>query len=41
MRLRVEILAALFVGALAWPAAAQECGGGFNTWKQGGAAEGK
>ncbi|RVC56656.1 lytic murein transglycosylase, partial [Mesorhizobium sp. M00.F.Ca.ET.038.03.1.1] len=39
MRLRVEILAALFVGAFALPAAAQECGGDFETWKQGVAAE--
>jgi hypothetical protein len=39
MRLRVEILAALVVGVLAWPAAAQECGDDFNTWKQGVAAE--
>ncbi|RUX10362.1 lytic murein transglycosylase, partial [Mesorhizobium sp. M2A.F.Ca.ET.037.01.1.1] len=41
MRLRVEILAALFVGAFALPAAAQECGGDFETWKQGVAAEAK
>ena len=41
MRLRVEILAALFVGALALPAAAQECGGDFEAWKQGVAAEAK
>ncbi|MDG4886536.1 MULTISPECIES: lytic murein transglycosylase [unclassified Mesorhizobium] len=41
MRLRVEILAALLVGAFAWPAAAQECGGDFEAWKQGVAAEAK
>jgi lytic murein transglycosylase len=41
MRLRVEILAALFVGAFALPAAAQECGGDFEAWKQGVAAEAK
>ncbi|TIR84737.1 MAG: lytic murein transglycosylase [Mesorhizobium sp.] len=40
MRLRVEILAALLVGAFAWPAA-QECGGDFEAWKQGVAAEAK
>ncbi|PBB40709.1 lytic transglycosylase [Mesorhizobium sp. WSM3866] len=41
MRLRVEILAALLVGAFAWPAAAQECGGDFEAWRQGVAAEAK
>ncbi|TIV19898.1 MAG: lytic murein transglycosylase, partial [Mesorhizobium sp.] len=41
MRLRVEILAALFVGAFALPAAAQECGGDFEAWKQGVATEAK
>ncbi|MDG4856088.1 MULTISPECIES: lytic murein transglycosylase [unclassified Mesorhizobium] len=41
MRLRVEILAALLVGAFAWPAVAQECGGDFEAWKQGVAAEAK
>ncbi|PBC03171.1 lytic murein transglycosylase [Mesorhizobium sp. WSM3860] len=41
MRLRVEILAALLVGAFAWPAAAQECGSDFEAWKQGVTAEAK
>ncbi|UVK36216.1 lytic murein transglycosylase [Mesorhizobium sp. AR10] len=41
MRLRFEILAALFLTATALPAAAQECGGDFEAWKQGVAAEAK
>lgn len=39
MRLRFEILAALFLTASALPAAAQQCGGDFEAWKQGVAAE--
>jgi len=41
MRLRVDILAVLFLCGFAWPAAAQECGGDFEAWKQGVAAEAK
>ncbi|MEW6630881.1 MAG: lytic murein transglycosylase [Pseudomonadota bacterium] len=41
MRLRVDILAVLFLFGFAWPAAAQECGGDFEAWKQGVAAEAK
>jgi len=41
MPLRSEILAALLLMALAAPAAAQECGGDFEAWKQGVAAEAK
>ncbi|MER8746217.1 lytic murein transglycosylase [Mesorhizobium sp. M1004] len=40
-RLRSGLLAALLLGATAMPAAAQECGGDFETWKQGVAAEAK
>ncbi|RWD40921.1 lytic murein transglycosylase [Mesorhizobium sp.] len=39
MRLRLEILAALFLAATAAPAVAQQCGGDFEAWKQGVAAE--
>ncbi|CCV07817.1 putative transglycolase [Mesorhizobium metallidurans STM 2683] len=39
MRLRFEILAALLLTASALPAAAQQCGGDFEAWKQGVAAE--
>ncbi|MBZ9856598.1 lytic murein transglycosylase [Mesorhizobium sp. CA13] len=39
MRLRSQALAALFLCATALPAIAQECGGDFETWKQGVAAE--
>lgn len=39
MRLRFEILAALLLTASALPAAAQQCGGDFETWKQSVAAE--
>ncbi|MER8440578.1 lytic murein transglycosylase [Mesorhizobium sp. M1312] len=38
MRLRLEILAALLLAATA-PAVAQQCGGDFEAWKQGVAAE--
>ncbi|TRC90726.1 lytic murein transglycosylase [Mesorhizobium sp. WSM4310] len=41
MRLRSQALAALFLCATALPAIAQECGGDFETWKQGVAAEAK
>ncbi|RUW17478.1 lytic murein transglycosylase, partial [Mesorhizobium sp. M1E.F.Ca.ET.041.01.1.1] len=41
MRLRVDILAAVVLGAFAWPAAAQDCGGDFEAWKQGVATEAK
>ncbi|MER8829759.1 lytic murein transglycosylase [Mesorhizobium sp. M0938] len=41
MRLRLEILAALLLAATAVPAAAQQCGGDFEAWKQGVAAEAK
>ncbi|MEI9424450.1 lytic murein transglycosylase [Mesorhizobium sp. Cs1299R1N1] len=41
MRLRSQALAALFLCATALPAMAQECGGDFQTWKQGVAAEAK
>ena len=41
MRLRSQALAALFLCAAALPAMAQECGGDFETWKQGVAAEAK
>lgn len=41
MRLRSQALAALFLCATALPAVAQECGGDFETWKQGVAAEAK
>ncbi|MER8568520.1 lytic murein transglycosylase [Mesorhizobium sp. M0924] len=40
-RLRSGLLAALLLGAAVVPAAAQECGGDFETWKQGVAAEAK
>src|SRR5688572_25409908 len=39
MRLRLEILAALLLAATAAPAVAQQCGGDFEAWKQGVAAE--
>ncbi|MER8485397.1 lytic murein transglycosylase [Mesorhizobium sp. M1322] len=39
MRLRLEILAALFLAATAAPAVAQQCGGDFEAWKQDVAAE--
>lgn len=39
MRLRSQALAALFLCATALPAMAQECGGDFEAWKQGVAAE--
>ncbi|PDQ17392.1 lytic transglycosylase [Mesorhizobium sanjuanii] len=39
MRLRFEILAALLLTASTLPAAAQQCGGDFEAWKQGVAAE--
>ncbi|MCA0015131.1 lytic murein transglycosylase [Mesorhizobium sp. B292B1B] len=39
MRLRSQALATLFLCATALPAIAQECGGDFETWKQGVAAE--
>ncbi|MHB9399428.1 lytic murein transglycosylase [Mesorhizobium sp. RSR380A] len=38
-RLRSGLLAGLLLGATAMPAGAQECGGDFETWKQGVAAE--
>ena len=41
MRLRSQALAALFLCATALPAMAQECGGDFEAWKQGVAAEAK
>ncbi|QKD03127.1 lytic murein transglycosylase [Mesorhizobium loti] len=41
MRLRSQALAALFLCATALPAMAQECGGDFETWKQGVAVEAK
>ncbi|UCI34124.1 lytic murein transglycosylase [Mesorhizobium sp. B4-1-4] len=41
MRLRFQALAALLLCATALPAMAQECGGDFETWKQGVAAEAK
>lgn len=41
MRLRSQALAALFLCATALPAMAQQCGGDFETWKQGVAAEAK
>lgn len=41
MRLRSQALAALFLCATALPAVAQECGGDFEAWKQGVAAEAK
>ncbi len=41
MRLRLEILAALFLAATAAPAVAQQCGGDFQAWKQGVVAEAK
>ncbi|SIT59469.1 Lytic murein transglycosylase [Mesorhizobium prunaredense] len=41
MRLRLEILAALFLAATAAPAVAQQCGGDFEAWKQGVTAEAK
>ncbi|RUX03680.1 MAG: lytic murein transglycosylase [Mesorhizobium sp.] len=41
MRLRSQALAALLLCATALPAMAQECGGDFETWKQGVAAEAK
>ncbi|MBZ9701534.1 MULTISPECIES: lytic murein transglycosylase [unclassified Mesorhizobium] len=41
MRLRPQALAVLFLCATALPAMAQECGGDFETWKQGVAAEAK
>ncbi|RVA26473.1 lytic murein transglycosylase, partial [Mesorhizobium sp. M7A.F.Ca.CA.004.11.2.1] len=42
MRLRSKVLAAaLTLCATALPAMAQECGGDFETWKQGVAAEAK
>ncbi|RWP44462.1 MAG: lytic murein transglycosylase [Mesorhizobium sp.] len=41
MRLRLEILAALFLAATAPPAVAQQCGGDFQAWKQGVVAEAK
>ncbi|RWM92536.1 MAG: lytic murein transglycosylase [Mesorhizobium sp.] len=41
MRLRLEILAALFLAATAAPAVAQQCGGDFEAWKQGVVAEAK
>ncbi|RWP20713.1 MAG: lytic murein transglycosylase [Mesorhizobium sp.] len=40
MRLRLEILAALFLAATA-PAVAQQCGGDFQAWKRGVVAEAK
>ncbi|TIY04004.1 MAG: lytic murein transglycosylase, partial [Mesorhizobium sp.] len=39
MRLHLEILAALLLAATAAPAVAQQCGGDFEAWKQGVAAE--
>lgn len=39
MRLRATVLAGFFLAAAAVPALAQECGGDFETWKQGVAAE--
>jgi lytic murein transglycosylase len=41
MRLRLKILAALLLAATAAPAAAQQCGGDFEAWKQGVTAEAK
>lgn len=41
MRLRSQALAALFLCATALPAMAQQCGGDFEIWKQGVAAEAK
>ncbi|ESZ01705.1 lytic murein transglycosylase [Mesorhizobium sp. LNHC209A00] len=41
MRLRSQALAALFLCATALPAMAQECGGDFESWKQGVATEAK
>ncbi|MCF6102277.1 lytic murein transglycosylase [Mesorhizobium muleiense] len=41
MRLRLEILAALFLAATAAPAVAQQCGGDFQAWKQGVVTEAK
>ncbi len=41
MRLRLEILAALFLAATAPPAVAQQCGGDFEAWKQGVVTEAK
>ena len=41
MRLRFEILAALFLTATALPSQAQQCGGDFEAWKQGVAVEAK
>ncbi|QKC83047.1 lytic murein transglycosylase [Mesorhizobium sp. NZP2077] len=41
MRLRSQALAALFLCAAALPAMAQQCGGDFESWKQGVAAEAK
>jgi lytic murein transglycosylase len=41
MRLRFEILTALFLTAAAVPALAQDCGGDFEAWKQGVTAEAK
>lgn len=41
MRLRSQALAALLLCATALPAMAQECGGDFETWKQGVATEAK
>ncbi|MGX7873550.1 lytic murein transglycosylase [Mesorhizobium sp. ORM6] len=41
MRLRSQALAALFLCATALPAMAQDCGGDFETWKHGVAAEAK
>ncbi|MFA6153790.1 lytic murein transglycosylase [Mesorhizobium sp.] len=41
MQLRLHALAALLLCATALPAMAQECGGDFETWKQGVAAEAK
>jgi lytic murein transglycosylase len=41
MQLRLHALAALILCATALPAMAQECGGDFETWKQGVAAEAK
>ncbi|MBZ9675851.1 lytic murein transglycosylase [Mesorhizobium sp. ES1-1] len=41
MHLRLHALAALFMCATALPAMAQQCGGDFETWKQGVATEAK
>ena len=41
MRLRTQALAGRFLGATDLPAREQQCGGDFETWKQGVAAEAK